>query len=62
MDPKIVKCDDDRCMLIIEDDIEEMPGDSLPGKFFRVISDISEVYPTAILVGAVAAAQYIHID
>jgi len=59
MDPKIVKCDDDRCMLIIDDRAEDIPKDSLPGKFYRVISDISKVYPTAILVGAVAAAQYI---
>lgn len=59
MDPKFVVCDDDRCMLIIEDSLEEIPKDSLPGQFIRVISDISKVYPTAILVGAVAAAQYI---
>ena len=59
MDPKFVVCDDDTCMLVIEDSLEEIPKDSLPGQFIRVISDVSKVYPKAILVGAVAAAQYI---
>jgi hypothetical protein len=59
MDPNFVVCDDGTCKLVIEDDPEEIPKDSLAGQFIRVISDVSKVYPTAILVGAVAAAQYI---
>jgi hypothetical protein len=55
MDGNIFIHNDDRCILTAEDRSIE----TLPGKFNRVISDISKVYPTAILVGAVAAAQYI---
>ena len=47
--------DDDRCILIAKDTSME----TLPGRFNRVISDISKVYPTSILVGAVAASKYI---
>jgi hypothetical protein len=55
MDPEIFVHDDDRCVLIAKD----RSSDTLPGKFNRVISDIADVYPTAILVGAVAASKYI---
>ena len=59
MDPKIVLCEDDRCLLIADDTLETVSKDSLPGRFNRVIADIAKVYPGAILVGAAAAAQYI---
>ena len=55
MDPEIIIQKDERCILIAK----ETSMDTLPGRFNRVISDISKVYPTAILVGAVAASKYI---
>lgn len=57
-DPKRL-VQDDQCILIAQDTLEEAIADSIPGRFNRVVSDIARVYPRAILVGAVAAAQYI---
>ena len=58
MEPKRV-IHDDQCVLIAGDTVEDASAESIPGRFNRVISDIANVYPDAILVGAVAAAQYI---
>lgn len=58
MDPKRI-IHDDQCILIAEDVLEDQLAGSIPGQFNRVISDIAKVYPSAILVGAAAAAQYI---
>ena len=59
MDPNIEICDGDRCIIVAQESLEESVKQSLAGQFNKVISDIATVYPTAILVGAVAAAQYI---
>lgn len=59
MDPKVIVNDDNSCILIVEDVLEDISNESIPHRFNKVIVDISKVYPTAILVGAVAAAQYI---
>ena len=59
MDPKMEICDGERCIIVAPDALEENTKNTLTGQFNRVISDIAKVYPTAILVGAVAAAQYI---
>jgi len=59
MDPRIVLCEDDRCILIADDSLKAASRDTVPGQFNRVIADIAKAYPKAILVGAAAAAQYI---
>ncbi|MFO7962926.1 MAG: hypothetical protein R6U50_03305 [Desulfobacterales bacterium] len=50
---------DNRCVLMAEEALEDALSEAVPGRFNRVVADIAKVYPTAILVGAVAAAQYI---
>jgi len=59
MDDDFLICNDDRCVLMAEDLLEDPSGKSVTSKFNRVIADLSKVYPNAILVGAVAAATYI---
>lgn len=57
MDPEHI-VNDNTCVLVAS----EIAGDalaSISGRFNRVVADIAKVYPSAILVGAVAAAQYI---
>ena len=57
--PKIEICEDNNCILVAQEDLAENSGNTLSGQFNQVIADIVTVYPTAILVGAAAAAQYI---
>jgi len=59
MDEDFLICNDDRCVLMAEDFIEEASDSSVTGKFNTVLADLAKIYPNAILVGAVAAAKYI---
>lgn len=62
-----LECNDDRCVLLAEDfncnaeDGDQCDPAELPpsARFNQVLADIAEVYPGAVLVGAVAAAKYI---
>ena len=58
-DEDFLICDDDRCVLMAEDFMEDAPTDSPSARFNRVLADLTRVYPNAILVGAVAAAKYV---
>lgn len=59
MDDDFLICDDDRCVLMAEDFLEDSSKISATEKFNKVIADLSNVYPDAILAGAVAAAKYV---
>ena len=60
MDEDFLICNDDRCVLMAEDFIEEAAAEpSATGKFNQVLADLARVYPDAVLVGAVAAAKYV---
>lgn len=52
-------CNDDRCILLAEDFKDEEANPSATAKFNRVLADLTKVYPSAILAGAVAAAKYV---
>ena len=54
-----LSCDDDRCVLMVEDLAGHAIESGQSAKFNKVIADIARVYPDALLVGAVAAAKYI---
>jgi hypothetical protein len=59
MDDDFLICEDDRCVLLAEDFLDDVPEDTKAGRFNKVIDDLSKVYPNAILAGAVAAAKYV---
>ena len=59
MDEDFLICNDDRCVLMADDFLEEQSETSPTAKFNSVIADLLKVYPDAILVGAVAAAKYV---
>ena len=59
MENDFLICEDDRCVLLAEDFLDNVDEDSKPGRFNKVIDDLSKVYPDAILCGAVAAAKYV---
>lgn len=59
MDEDFLICNDDRCVLMAEDFIEDASAPSVTGKFNKVLADLARVYPNAVLVGAVAAAKYV---
>ena len=59
MDDDFLICNDDRCVLMAEDLLDDAAEDTATTKFNQVIADLSKVYPKAILVGAVAAAKYV---
>ena len=59
MENDFLICEDDRCVLLAEDFLDNVAEDSKPGRFNKVIDDLSKVYPDAILCGAVAAAKYV---
>ena len=59
MDEDFLICNDDRCVLMADDFLEEESETSPTAKFNSVIADLLKVYPDAVLVGAVAAAKYV---
>ena len=59
MDDDFLICEDDRCVLLAEDFLDNVSEVSKSGRFNKVIDDLSKVYPDAILCGAVAAAKYV---
>ena len=59
MDSDFLICEDDRCVLLAEDFLDNVSANSKSARFSRVIDDLSKVYPGAILAGAVAAAKYV---
>jgi hypothetical protein len=59
MDEDFLVCNDDRCVLMAEDFMEDQSETSPTAKFNSVIADLLKVYRDAILVGAVAAAKYV---
>ncbi|MBU4056087.1 MAG: hypothetical protein KKA41_17145 [Proteobacteria bacterium] len=59
MDDDFLICEDDRCVLLAEDFLDNVSEETKAGRFNRVINDLSKVYPEAVLVGAVAAAKYV---
>lgn len=59
MNEDFLSCDDDRCVLMVEDLEGNTSESEQSAKFNKVIADIARVYPDALLVGAVAAAKYI---
>ena len=59
MNEDYLSCDDNRCVLMVEDLAGHSSESEQSAKFNKVIADIARVYPDALLVGAVAAAKYI---
>ena len=59
MDEDFLICNDDRCVLMADDFLDEQSESSPTAKFNSVIADLLKVYPDAVLVGAVAAAKYV---
>jgi hypothetical protein len=59
MNNDLLECDDQRCVLTADDLEGRTDERERAKKFNEVIADIVKVYPSALLVGAVAAAKYI---
>lgn len=55
----IVTCDDIECMLVAEHFFDYFADDDRVSKFDRVLLDIARLYPTAVLIGAIATSKYI---
>lgn len=55
-----IQGNDHGALSMAENFLEKISSPSLSCKINQVIADIIEVYPRAILVGAIAAAKYIH--
>ncbi|MFW6283855.1 MAG: hypothetical protein ACOC1H_00515 [Desulfosalsimonas sp.] len=56
---QITSCDDIQCFVVAEHFLDFFSDDPEVNNFDRVIMDVSRVYDTAILVGALAASKYI---
>ncbi|MBA2882646.1 hypothetical protein HNR65_003000 [Desulfosalsimonas propionicica] len=56
---QITSCDETQCFVVAEHFLDFFSDDPEVNKFDRVILDVSRVYDTAILVGAMAASKYI---
>ena len=59
MKQKFIQCDDEQCELLADDFFSLAHGKTNRSRFNNVIADIADVYPDAILIGAIAAAKYI---
>lgn len=53
--------DDDRSMVFAENFLKQIGGSSILCMYNQVLADVTRVYDSAILVGAVAAAKYIQL-
>ncbi len=56
---KIVTCDDTECMLVAEHFFAYFADEDNINKFDHVLLDIARIYPSAVLIGAIATSKYI---
>ncbi|NOY69248.1 MAG: hypothetical protein GXP53_07110 [Deltaproteobacteria bacterium] len=59
MKQKFIQCDNSQCELLADDFFANVYGNSNQSRFNNAISDIVDVYPKGILIGAIAASKYI---